>query len=73
MSERRSGVATIHPQDTQPDEPAQYPAQNQLRPVALGGAGRGHRHAEHQAQSIHQQMALPAFDPLAGIIADVAP
>ena len=67
-----AGVATIHPQDAQPSEPAQHPAQKQLGSVTFGGIGRGHRHAEHQPQSIHQQMAFAAFDPLAGVIADVS-
>ena len=72
VGEGLTGVAAIHPEDAQPSEPTQHPAQDQLRPVALGGAGRGHGHAEHQAQSVHQQMALPPLDPLAGVIADVA-
>jgi hypothetical protein len=72
LSEGLAGVAAIHPEDAQPSEPTQHPAQYQLRTVAFGGAGRGHGHAEHQSQSIHQQMALAALDPLAGVIADVA-
>ena len=51
---------------------AQHPAQNQLCSVAFRGAGRGHGHAEHQPQSIHQQMPLAAFDPFAGVIANPA-
>ena len=65
-------VAAIHPQDAEPSEPAQHPAQYHLGSVAFGGAGWGYGHAEHQSQSIHQQMPLPAFDPFAGIIAHTA-
>jgi len=65
-------VAAIHPQAAEPGEPAQHPAQNHLCPVAFGGAGRGHGHAEHQPQGIHQQMPLAAFDPLAGVITNPA-
>src|SRR5271168_1795812 len=65
LGEGFTGVAPIHPQDTQPGEPAQHPAQDPLCSVAFGGAGRGHGDAEHQSQSIHQQM------PLAGVIADL--
>jgi len=61
-------IATVHPQDAQPGEPAQHPTQEQLGAGAFGGVGRSHDHAEHQPQSIHQQMALAAFDPLAGVI-----
>ena len=71
LGEGLAGVATIHPQNAQPGEPAQDPAQKHLGSVAFGGAGRGHRHAEHQPQSIHQQMAFAAFDPLAGVIPNV--
>ena len=71
LGESLAGVATIHPQNAQPGEPAQNPAQEHLGSVAFGGASRGHRHAEHQPQSIHQQMAFAAFDPLAGVIPDV--
>jgi len=66
------GVATIHPEDAQPSEPAQDAAQQQLRAVAFSGAGRSNGHAEHQPQSIHQQVAFAAFDPLAGVKADTA-
>ena len=72
VGERLPSVTAIHPEDAQPSEPTQHPAQYQLRPGAFGGAGRGHGHPEHQSQSIHQQMALPTLDPLAGVIADVA-
>src|SRR5512135_3437073 len=65
-------VATIHPQDAQPSEPAQNAAQKHLGAVALGGVGWGHRHTEHQSQSIHQQMAFAAFDPFASVIPDVS-
>ena len=65
-----AGVATVHPQDAQPREPAQNAAQKHLGSVALGGVGWGHGHAEHQPQSIHQQMAFATFDPLAGVIAN---
>src|ERR1039457_3457045 len=69
LSEGFAGIATIHPQDAQPSEPAQHPAQDRLRAVAFGGAGRGHGDAEHQPQGVHQQMSLAAFDPLARVIA----
>jgi len=72
VGEELSSIAAIHPQDAEPGEPAQDPAQQHLCSFALGGAGRGHGHAEHQPQSIHQQMPLAAFDPLAGVVADVA-
>src|ERR1035438_7112139 len=65
LGERLAGIAAIHPQDAEPGEPAQHPAQNHLCPVAFGGAGRGYGHAEYQPQGIHQQMSLAAFDPLA--------
>jgi len=63
-----TGIATIHPQDAQPGEPAEHAAQKQLGSLAFRGAGWGHGHAEHQPQRIHQQMPLAAFDPLAGVI-----
>src|SRR5271169_2482337 len=72
LGEGLPGVAAIHPQDAQPGEPAQYPAQNHLCPVAFGGAGRSYGHAKHQPQGINQQMSLAAFDPLAGVIANSA-
>ena len=72
VGEGLASVAAIHPENAQPGEPAQHPAQDQLRPGALGGAGRGHGHTKHQAQSIHQQMAFPAFNPLASVITDGA-
>ena len=68
-----AGVATIHPQEAQPSEPAQHLAQNCLGPVPFRSTGRSHRHSEHQPQSIHQQMPLAAFDPLGGVIADAPP
>ena len=70
--ERLTSVTTIHPQDAEPREPTQDPAQHLLCAVAFRGVGRGHGHAEHQSQGIHQQMALPAFDPLGGVIANAA-
>src|ERR1035441_8020641 len=63
LGECLAGVAAIDPQDAEPGEPAQYPAQNHLRSVAFGGAGRSHGHSEQQSQSIHQQMPLTTFDP----------
>ena len=72
FGEGLASVAAIHPQNAKPSEPAQHPAQNHLGSVAFGGTGWGHSHAEHQSQSIHQQMALPSLDPLAGVIADAA-
>src|SRR5208337_2541405 len=72
VGERFAGVAAIYPQDAQPGEPAQHPAQYHLRSVAFSGAGWGHSHAEHQSQSVHQQMSLASFDPLAGVIAHTA-
>jgi len=72
LGEPFASVTAIHPQDTEPGEPAQHPAQNHLCPVAFGGAGRDHGHAGHQPQGIHQQLPLAAFDPLAGIMASPA-
>ena len=72
LGERLTGVAAIHPQDAEPGEPAQDPAQHLLCSIAFGGAGWGHGYAEHQPQGIHQQMPLAAFDPLAGVIANRA-
>ena len=72
LGEGLTGVAAIHPEDAQPGEPTQDTAQNQLRPGAFGGAGRGHCHAEHQPQGVHQQMPLATFDPLAGVIPHTA-
>ena len=69
LSEGFAGIATIDPQDAEPSEPAQYAAQDYLRASAFGGAGRRDGNAEHQPQGVHQQMALAAFDPLAGVIA----
>ena len=69
-SEGFAGVAAIHPQDAQPGEPAQDPAQQDFCAVAFGGAGGGHGHTQHQPQGVHQQMPLAAFDLLAGVIAD---
>lgn len=63
-----AGIATIHPQDAQPGEPAQDAAQKQLGSGAFGGAGWRHGHAEHQPQGIHQQMPLAAFDLFGGVI-----
>ena len=68
--ERFTSIAAVYPQDAEPGEPAQDPAQHLLRAVAFGGAGRGHGHAEHQPQGIHQQMPLAPLDPLAGVIAN---
>ena len=72
LGERLAGIAAIHPQDAEPGEPAQHLSQNQLRPGAFGGAGRGHDHAEHQPQRVHQQMPLAAFDPFGGVLAHTA-
>ena len=69
LGESFTCVAAIHPQDAEPSQPAQHPAQYHLRSVAFGGAGWGYGDAEHQSQSIHQQMPLSAFDPFAGVIA----
>ena len=71
VGERHPGIAAIHPQDAQPAEPTQDSAQQDLRPGAFGGVGRGHGHPKHEAQCIHQQMPLAAFDPLASVITDV--
>ena len=60
LGERFTGVAAVHPQDAEPGEPAQHPAQHQLRAVSFGGAGGSHDHAKHQPQGVHQQMALAA-------------
>ena len=63
-----AGVAAVHPEDAQPGEPAQPARQQQLRAIAFGDIGRGDRHAQHPAQSIHQQMTFAAFDLLGGVI-----
>ncbi len=68
LGEGRAGVAAVHPQNAEPGEPAQHAAQQQLGTRAFSGAGRGHDHAEHQPQSIHQQMAFAPFDAFAGIV-----
>ena len=52
-----AGVAAIHPQNVQPSEPTQDTSQQHFGTVAFGGVGGRHRHAEHQSQRIHQQMA----------------
>jgi len=67
-----AGIATIHPEDAQPGEPAQDAAQKQLGTGAFGDVGWSHGHAKHQPQRIHQQMPLATFDPFAGIITDGA-
>jgi hypothetical protein len=69
VGKRLAGVATIHPQDAQPGEPTQNLAQQDLCARAFSRVGRGHGYAEQQSQSIHQQMPLAAFDPLAGVVA----
>ncbi len=68
LGEGLAGIATIHPQDAQPGEPAQDSAQKQLGAGAFGGVGWGHGHAEHQPHRIHQQMPLAAFDAFGGVI-----
>jgi len=67
VSEGVPGVTTIDPQEAQPRKPAQHPAQDRLAAVALGGVGWGDDHAQDQAQGIHQQIALTAFDALASV------
>ena len=67
--EEFTGVAAIHPKDSQPSEPAQDSAQEQLRTSAFRRAGRGHGHAQHQAQGVHQQMPLAPFDALGRVVA----
>lgn len=69
LGEGLTGVTAIHPQDAQLGEPAQNPPQKHLGAVAFGGVGRSDGHTQHQSQSIHQQMALAAFNPLVGVIA----
>ena len=64
-----AGIATIHPQNSQPGEPTQDLAQQDLCAGTFRRAGRRHGHAQQESQSIHQQMALAAFDPLAGVVA----
>jgi len=61
------GITAIDPQEAKPNKPAQHPAQDRLAAVALGGVGRGDDHAQDQAQGIHQQIALAAFDALASV------
>jgi len=68
LGEGLAGVAAVHSQHAQPFEPAQDSFQEQLCSVAFGGVGWSDGHAEHQAQSIHQQMSFAAFDSLAGIV-----
>jgi hypothetical protein len=72
LGESFTCVAAIHPQDAQPSEPAQHSAQYHLRSVAFGGAGWGYGDAQHQSQSVHQQMPLSALDAFAGVIAHTA-
>ena len=72
LGEGLPSVAAIDPQDAEPSEPAQHPAQYHLRSVTFGGAGWGYGDAQHQSQGIHQQMSLAAFDPLTGVIAHPA-
>ena len=72
LGESLTGVAAIHPQDAQPGEPAQHPAQQQLGAVSFGGVGRGHGHAQDQSQGVHQQVPLAALDALGGIIPHLA-
>ena len=72
LGKRLAGVATIYPQDSQPGEPSQHLAQQDLRAGAFRRAGRSHGHAKQEAQRVHQQMALTAFDPLAGVKAHPA-
>ena len=72
VGKRLPGVAAIHPQNTQPGEPAQHPAEQQLGTVTFGGVGRGHGHAQDQSQGVHQQVPLAALDALGGIIPHLA-
>ena len=53
LNESFAGVAAIHPQNAQPGEPAQHPAQKQLGPVAFGGAGRSH--------DVHRSQGFPVL------------
>src|ERR1035437_1448510 len=71
LGEGGTRVTPIHPQDAQPGEPAQDPAQQDLGAGAFRGVGRPDTHPDHQPQSTPQQMPLAAFDPLAGVIADL--
>lgn len=64
-----AGVTAIHPENAQPGKPAQHARQKHLATVAFGHIGRSHQNSEHQSQSIHQQMALAAFDAFAGVVA----
>ena len=72
VGERLPSVTAIDPQDAPPREPAQAPAQQDLCAGAFGGAGRGHGHAEPRPHGVHQQRPLAPFDPLAGVLANLA-
>ncbi len=71
LGEGFASVAAIHPQDPQPSEPTQHPVQDHLCSVAFGDIGRTDGDAEHQPQSIHQQMPFSAFDPFTSVIANL--
>ena len=58
LRESLTGVAANHPQDSQPGEPAQHPARQQLGTVPFGRVGRRHGHAQDQSQGVHQQSRL---------------
>ena len=60
-------VTAIDPEQAEPRKPTQHPAQDGLASGALGGISRRDDHAQDQAQGIHEQMALAAFDALASV------
>ena len=72
VGEAGTCVSPIHPQNAPPSKPGEPAAQDHLRAGAFGNAGRRHRHAQHQAQRVHQQMPFPAFDALGRIITNLA-
>ena len=72
LGEDLTGIADIHPQHAQPSKPSQDLAQKHLCSVTFGGVSGSYGHAQHQAQSIHQQMTFAAFDHFAGVIANAA-
>ena len=68
LRKRRATVATVHPEQLQPGQPGQRALEQGFGSVALGGVSGRDQHAQHQAQCVHQQMALAAFDLFGGVV-----